>query len=75
VAYVLSVYAIGVLIGLVMTDARPLARLALAALWPVGPLAFVAVICTLVVTAAFVFPLVGVGVLVAALLSWLWLAR
>lgn len=73
-AYVLAVYAIGVLVGLVMTDARPLARLALAALWPVGPLAFAAVICTLVVTAAFVFPLVGVAIGTAAIIGWLWLA-
>ena len=73
-AYVLAVYAIGVLVGLVMTDARPLARLALAALWPVGPLAFAAVICTLVVTAAFVFPLVGALLGVAAIVGWFLLA-
>jgi hypothetical protein len=73
VAYVLAVYAIGVLIGLVMTDARPLARVAVAALWPIGPLAFVAVICTLLVTAAFVFPLVGVAIGAAAIIGWLWL--
>ena len=70
--YVLAVHAIGVLIGLVMTDARPLARVALAALWPVGPLAFAAVICALVVTAAVVFPLVGVAIGAAAIIGWLW---
>ena len=73
-AYVLAIYAIGVVIGLVMTDARPLARLALAALWPVGPTAFVAVIGILLVTLAIVFPLVGAAVLAAALIGWLWLA-
>ena len=73
-AYVLAVYAIGVLIGLVMTDARPLARVALAVLWPVGPMAFVAVICNVIVTAAFVFPLVGVAIVAAAIIGWLWLA-
>ncbi len=73
-AYVLAVYAVGVLIGLVMTDARPLARVALAVLWPIGPLAFVAVICTLLVTSALVFPLAGVAILAAALIGWLWLA-
>ena len=73
-AYVLAIYAIGVAIGLVLTDARPLARVAIAALWPIGPLAFVAVICTLLVTVAIVFPLVGVAALAVALIAWLWLA-
>lgn len=73
-ASVLTVYAVGVVIGLVMTDARPLARLAIAALWPIGPLAFAAVICTLIVTAAVVFPLVGVAIGAAAIIGWLWLA-
>lgn len=73
-ASVLAVYAVGVLVGLVMTDARPLARVAIAALWPIGPLAFVAVICTLLVTAAVLFPVVGVATLAAALIGWLWLA-
>ena len=73
-ASVLAVYAVGVLVGLVMTDARPLARVAIAALWPIGPLAFVAVLCTLLVTAAVVFPAVGVAILAAGLIGWLWLA-
>lgn len=72
-AYVLAVYTVGVLLGLAMTDARPLARVALAVLWPIGPLAFVAIVGTLLVTAALVFPLVGAAIL-AGIIGWLWLA-
>lgn len=50
-----GVYAAGVLVGLVRTDGPPAARLGLAVLWPVGPLAFLATLVVLV--AASVVPL------------------
>jgi len=40
----LILYIGGVVVGLFSTDARPAARLGLALLWPVAPLAFVATI-------------------------------
>lgn len=64
----LVVYAIGVVLGVVLSDARPLARLPLALLWPLGPLAFVLTMAVLLVVGIIAFPLIGVviGVAVAA---------
>jgi hypothetical protein len=73
VSAVLTIYALGVAIGLVMTDARPLARVVIALLWPLGPLAFVATIATLVATAAVAFPVFGALLTVAAGAGWYWL--
>jgi hypothetical protein len=55
----LTVYAIGVLIGLWRADGPPATRLMLALLWPLGPLAFLVTISGLVVVAAIAF--VGPG--------------
>lgn len=52
-------YFAGVLLGLSRTDAGWPTRLALAALWPLGPLAFVVTVSLLVTVALFVFPLFG----------------
>jgi len=65
------IYAVGVVIGLVTTDARPLARMCLALLWPVGVLAFVVTIAGLLAVSTVLFPVFGVGVLAAALLGWM----
>jgi len=66
------VYAAGVLIGLATIDARPVPRLALAVLWPLGPLAFVVTIAILIIAALVAFPVVGAVVVavVAAALVW-----
>lgn len=55
----LVVYGIGVAIGLARIDARWHARLALALLWPLGPLAFVVVIAVLYIALPVAFPVVG----------------
>jgi hypothetical protein len=68
----LVVYAIGVAVGLVLTDARPVARVVIALSWPLGAVAFMLTIATLVVAAMLVFPLFGVAVLVAAAAAWAW---
>ena len=60
-------YAAGVLIGLLGIDARWPTRVALALLWPLGPLAFVVTISILLVASLIAFPIVGVIVLVTAL--------
>lgn len=69
----LAIYAIGVAIGLMLTDARPLARASIALLWPLGVVAFVVTIAVLIVAAMLVFPAFGVAVLAAAAATWMWL--
>jgi len=41
------VYAVGVVWGLIATDARPASRVGLALVWPIGPLAFVVTVVSL----------------------------
>jgi hypothetical protein len=65
------VYVSGVVVGLALTDARPLTRVALALLWPLGPLAFVATIAILVASSAIAFPAVGVLMAAGATLWWI----
>jgi hypothetical protein len=60
------VYAAGVLVGLVRSDARVPTRVALAVLWPVGPLAFVITISLLLLASLIAFPVFGAIVLAAA---------
>ena len=69
----LAIYAIGVAIGLMLTDARPLARASIALLWPLGIVAFVVTIAVLIGAAMLVFPAFGVAVLAAAAATWMWL--
>jgi hypothetical protein len=71
VRFALTIYAIGVVIGLFATDARPLARVGLALLWPVGVLAFIVTIGGLLAASTVLFPAFGVGLLVAVLLGWM----
>lgn len=52
---VLAVYVAGVIVGLWRTDAAWPTRLILAALWPIGPLAFVVTIVVLVAAAPIAF--------------------
>ena len=70
--FALAIYGIGVAVGLVLTDARPLARAAIALSWPLGLVAFVVTILTLLAAAMLVFPAFGVAVLAAAVAAWLW---
>lgn len=65
------IYAVGVAIGLVTTDARPLARICLALLWPVGVLAFVVTIGGLLAVSTVLFPLFGISLAAAVLAAWL----
>jgi hypothetical protein len=52
---ILTIYLVGVAIGMWRTDAKPLGRLALSVLWPIGPLAFVATVAVLVAASPFAF--------------------
>ena len=67
---VLLIYALGVLAGVVLTDAGPLARIGLALAWPIGPLAFAAVVSGLLVAALYIFPLFGAAVALGAAAWW-----
>ena len=72
----LGVYLAGVAVGLVAIDARGPARLGLALLWPLGPIAFVVTITVLLLALPIAFPIVGTAVLallIAALvIAWKW---
>lgn len=71
----LLIYAAGAALGLMFTDDRPAARVALALLWPIGPLAFAFVISVLLLAAAVIFPVFGVvAVSLGAAGAW-WLLR
>ena len=69
----LAIYGIGVVVGLLLTDARPLARTAIALLWPLGIVTFAVTIGTLLAAAMLIFPAFGVLVLAGAVAGWLWL--
>jgi hypothetical protein len=62
-----GVYLLGVAAALVITDARGMARVGLALLWPIGPLAFVATVTMLLLASLIAFPIVGAIVLAGAL--------
>ncbi len=63
-------YVAGVAWGLIMIDARPAARLGLALLWPLGPLAFALTITILLAASLIAYPAVGVGLLIVAGVVW-----
>ena len=50
-----AVYATGVLTGLLLGDAPPLTRVGLALTWPLGPLAFIVTVVTLLVVSPLAF--------------------
>jgi len=66
----LLVYIVGVVWGLVRIDAPPPVRVALALLWPLGPIAFVATLTILFAASLVAFPLFGAAVLGTAGLAW-----
>ena len=68
---VLWIYVLGVLAGLILTDARPLARVGLALAWPLAPLAFLVVISGLLLAALYIFPIFGAVVAVGIAAGWL----
>ena len=69
-----SAYVAGVLWGLIMTDARPVPRVGLALLWPLGPLAFVVTVTLLLIALPVAFPKVGIPLWVGVGSVWWWLA-
>jgi hypothetical protein len=67
-----AVYLSGVLIGLLGSDAPVRTRVVLAALWPLGAVAFVVTVTILLAASLVAFPIVGVtvGALAAGLVAW-----
>ena len=65
------VYAVGVVAGLILVDGRPITRVTLALLWPLGPAAFVAVVAILVLASLVAFPIAGLIAVLAAVAAWL----
>lgn len=55
----LTIYLMGVLVGLWRTDGSPATKLTMALLWPIGPLAFLVTVSGLLVAAGIAF--VGPG--------------
>ena len=71
--WMLGVYLVGVVVGLLATQGGPGTRLLLAVLWPLGPLAFLITVGGLLIVAAIAFPVFGVILAgVAAAAWWLW---
>ncbi len=65
-----AVYVAGVAWGLLRIDARPAARVGLALLWPLGPLAFAITIAVLLVASLVAYPAFGAAVLLTAATAW-----
>jgi len=68
------IYVAGVLVGLLATQGGVATRLALALLWPLGPLAFLITVAGLLVVAAIAFPVFGLVLAGVAAAAW-WLLR
>ena len=66
----LMIYVAGVLCGLFVIDARPYERLALAVLWPLGPLAFVVTVLVLLLVLPIAFPAVGIPFWLMVAAAW-----
>ena len=67
-----AIYAAGALVAFWRTDASWPTRLSLAALWPVGPLAFLVTVAILVGASLIAFPLVAGLVAVAGAAGAIW---
>ena len=68
-----AVYGAGALVALWRTDAGWPTRIALALLWPIGPLAFLVTVAILLGASLIAFPVIAgiVAVVVAAGIWWL----
>lgn len=68
-----ATYVVGAVLALWRTDASWPTRIALALLWPIGPIAFLITVAILVGASLIAFPLVagGIAAVVAAVVWWL----
>ena len=65
-----AAYVVGVALGLIMIDARPVAKVGFALLWPIGPITFFVTVGILVAAAAIAYPLFGVALVIVGGLVW-----
>ncbi len=70
----LAIYVAGVVWGLLMIDAKPATKIALAILWPLGPIAFAVTITILLAASLIAFPVWGAAVMITAGAAWWWLS-
>jgi hypothetical protein len=69
-----AIYVVGVAWGLMVIDARPAQKIALAILWPLGPIAFAVTLTILLAASLIAFPLFGgAAVIAAAAAWWIWI--
>ena len=68
-----ALYAAGAIVAIWRTDAAWPTRLALAALWPLGPLAFLVTVGILLAASLIAFPVVAglIAAVVAAAVWWI----
>ena len=71
--WLVTVYVVGAVVGLLATDGPPLVRVGLALAWPLGPLAFLLTVTGLLVVAAIAFPIFGAVLAAVAAGCWFWL--
>ena len=64
-------YFLGVLVGLWRTDAPPVQRIGLALVWPIALLACVVTLTMLSISAAVLFPMIGIAALTAGGAAWM----
>ena len=69
-----AIYVAGVVWGLLKIDARPIARIGLAILWPLGPLAFIVTVAILLTASLVAFPVFGIAVVIVLAIFYWWLA-
>ncbi len=66
-----AIYVAGVVIGLLRVDGSVTTKVGVALVWPLGLLAFVVTIATLVAVAAIVFPMFGLTLVATLVATWL----
>lgn len=66
-----AIYGVGVVLALWRTDAGWLTRIALALLWPVGPMAFLITVAILLGASLIAFPVVA-GLIAATVAAGAW---
>ncbi len=69
-SWLLGAYLAGAVVALAATDDRWPVRVALALCWPVGPLAFVAVVTVLLAVAAVLWPWLGAAAVLLGGAAW-----
>jgi hypothetical protein len=70
-----AIYAVGAVIALWRTDAGWPTRVAIAVLWPLGPLAFVVTVAILAAASFIAFPLIAGSIAAAGAAAAWWLFR